>query len=166
MGVAERTASSAELAALLADALLARGWQLGTAESCTGGGLAYRLTAVAGSSRWFAGGMVTYSNRFKQDWLEVDAQLIQDEGAVSEQVARAMAEGLVKVSGVDATLAVTGIAGPAGATATKPVGLVWLATSDPQRGTRTKRLNLSGDREAIRRAAIHDAIKFFLQDLS
>lgn len=105
----------------------AKGWTLATAESCTGGLISSRITDVAGSSAVFTHGFITYANEAKRDVLGVDEALLQRHGAVSEEVARAMAEGALRVSGADAAVAVTGIAGPGGGTDDKPVGTVWLA---------------------------------------
>ena len=111
--------------AALADALRAKDWLLATAESCTGGLVAAACTDLAGSSQWFDRGFVTYSNAAKTEMLGVDAHLIEVHGAVSEAVARAMAQGAVAHSNAHTSLAITGIAGPGGGTALKPVGLVW-----------------------------------------
>jgi nicotinamide-nucleotide amidase len=138
----------------LAAALRARGWRLATAESCTGGLVAAACTALAGSSDWFERGWVTYSNAAKAAELGVDPALIAAHGAVSEPVARAMAEGARARAGVDLALAVTGIAGPGGAVPGKPVGTVWLAWAGPA-GTRAERLHLGGDRAAVRAATVH-----------
>jgi len=142
----------------LAGALRARGWHLATAESCTGGLIAAACTAVAGSSDWFERGFVTYSNAAKSDLLGVDAALIAAEGAVSERVARAMAEGALARSPADLTVAVTGIAGPGGGSAGKPVGLVWLALAQRGGGTNAERLQLEGDRSAVRAQTVHIAL--------
>jgi nicotinamide-nucleotide amidase len=134
----------------LADALRARGWRMATAESCTGGLIAATCTALAGSSDWFERGFVTYSNAAKAEQLGVDAPLIAQHGAVSEPVVCAMAEGALLHSAADLAVAVTGIAGPGGGTAEKPVGLVWLAIAQRGAATQTERLQLSGDRAAVR----------------
>ncbi len=151
----------------LADALRRRGWHLATAESCTGGLIAAACTAVAGSSDWFERGFVTYSNAAKIDMLGVDPGLIEAHGAVSEAVAQAMARGAVERAGVDLGVAVTGIAGPGGATPGKPVGLVWLAVAlrdtDAQIQVRAERLQLSGDRSAVREQTVRQALKRLLQ---
>jgi nicotinamide-nucleotide amidase len=110
---------------LVADLLLKNQLKLATAESCTGGMIAAACTDLAGSSDWFERGFVTYSNAAKTEALGVDAQLIAQYGAVSEQVARAMAFGAVRHSHAQVALAVTGIAGPTGGSADKPVGTVW-----------------------------------------
>ena len=110
-------------------ALIDRGLKLAVAESCTGGLLASRITDISGSSETFVVGFVTYSNQAKKEILGVDEQLLIEYGAVSEQTARAMAEGARRVSGADVAISVTGIAGPTGGTAAKPVGLVYMALS-------------------------------------
>src|SRR5688572_28077961 len=113
------------LVAELADALRARAWFIASAESCTGGAIAAACTDRAGSSEWFERAVVSYSNPAKIALLGVPDALLQQHGAVSEAVARAMAEGMQRSSGVDLTVAVTGIAGPGGGTPAKPVGTVW-----------------------------------------
>jgi nicotinamide-nucleotide amidase len=141
----------------LADALRARGWRLATAESCTGGLIAAACTAVAGSSDWFERGFVTYSNEAKTGLLGVDAALIAAHGAVSEPVALAMARGALAHAPVQLAVAVTGIAGPGGAVPGKPVGTVWLAWADA-RGAQAERLQLDGDRVAVRAQTVHAAL--------
>jgi nicotinamide-nucleotide amidase len=141
----------------LADALRARGWRLATAESCTGGLIAAACTAVSGSSDWFERGFVTYSNEAKIEMLGVDPALLAAHGAVSEAVARAMAEGALARSPAQLAVSVTGIAGPTGAVPGKPVGTVWLAWGDA-RQVQAERLQLSGDRAAVRRATVEAAL--------
>ncbi len=148
--------------AALALALRASGLQLVTAESCTGGLIAAACTAVAGSSEWFERGFVTYSNAAKSDSLGVDAGLIDAQGAVSEAVARAMAEGALARSLADLAVAVTGIAGPGGGSIDKPVGTVWLATARRYGSTRAELLRLSGDRSAIREQTVVRALQALL----
>ena len=116
----------------LATALLARGWMLATAESCTGGLIAGACTDLAGSSNWLERGFVSYSNAAKSELLGVDAALIARHGAVSEPVARAMAQGALQHSKAQCAIAVTGIAGPGGGSADKPVGTVWFAWATPK----------------------------------
>jgi nicotinamide-nucleotide amidase len=143
--------------AALADALLARGWRMASAESCTGGLIAAACTARAGSSDWFERGFVTYSNAAKTELLGVDAGLIAEHGAVSEAVACAMLLGTLQRAPVQLAVAVTGIAGPGGAVPGKPVGTVWLAwgtTEAPQ----AERLQLGGDRDAVRAATVAAAL--------
>jgi nicotinamide-nucleotide amidase len=122
---------------------------LATAESCTGGLIAQRLTAIPGSSRSFLGGVVVYADALKTALVDVPKPLIQQHGAVSEEVARALAEGIRVRTGADLGIGVTGIAGPGGATLNKPVGRVYLALADAN-GTETLELNLMGDRERVR----------------
>lgn len=145
----------------LGAALRARGWMLATAESCTGGLIAAACTQVAGSSDWFERGFVTYSNAAKTALLGVPAALIEAHGAVSEPVARAMAEGARERAPVQLAVAVTGIAGPGGAVPGKPVGTVWLATAGPG-GTRAERLQLAGDRDAVRAQTVAAALQRLL----
>ncbi|HHU81913.1 MAG TPA: competence/damage-inducible protein A [Firmicutes bacterium] len=125
--------------------LTARGLTLGTAESCTGGLLSHRITGVPGASAYFLAGVVAYANRIKEKALGVEKTLLQEYGAVSPQVARAMAEGMRKYYGVDLALSTTGIAGPGGGTAKKPVGLVYLALAHPE-GTVTREERFCWDR--------------------
>lgn len=131
---------------------------LATAESCTGGLIAGALTSIAGSSDVVERGYVVYSNRAKQDLLGVPAALIESAGAVSEEVARAMADGALAKSGASLSVAVTGIAGPGGGTAAKPVGLVHLAAARRGRPTVHERHVFKGDREAVRLQAVDKAL--------
>jgi len=148
----------------LAAALRRRDWRMATAESCTGGLIAAACTAVVGSSDWFERGYVTYSNAAKTEMLGVPAPLIAGHGAVSEAVALAMARGAAERAGVPLAVAVTGIAGPGGATPGKPVGTVWLAWDwrDVAGGavqSRSQRLQLAGDRDAVRRQSVAHALR-------
>ena len=140
----------------------ARGLKLATAESCTGGLIAGCLTEIAGSSDVVDRGFVTYSNGAKIELLGVPAGLIESPGAVSEPVARAMAEGALARSDADLAVAVTGIAGPGGAVPGKPVGTVWLATAGPD-GTRAERLHFAGDRDAVRARTVATALQRLTQ---
>ncbi|MDE2369794.1 MAG: CinA family protein [Burkholderiales bacterium] len=142
----------------LADALRARGWRIAAAESCTGGLIAAACTSVAGSSDWFERGFVTYSNQAKTDLLGVQGHLIAEHGAVSEAVALAMAGGALARAPVQLAVAVTGIAGPGGAVPGKPVGTVWLAWGTAA-GLRAERLQLAGDRAAVREATVDAALR-------
>ena len=142
----------------LAAALRARSWRLATAESCTGGLIAAACTQLAGSSDWFERGFVTYSNEAKTTMLGVPAALIAAHGAVSEAVARAMVQGALQHAPVQLAVAVTGIAGPGGAVPGKPVGTVWLAWGTAE-GVRAERLQLPGDRAAVRGATVAAAIQ-------
>jgi nicotinamide-nucleotide amidase len=127
--------------------------QLSFAESCTGGLVGAALTAIPGSSAWIDRGFITYSNQAKIDLLGVDVLLIEQFGVVSEEVARAMAEGALSRSITTASIAITGIAGPSGGSPEKPVGLVHIAAAHRDRETWHERLTLSGDRDQIRHAA-------------
>lgn len=133
----------------LADRLRALGWHLATAESCTGGMIAAACTDLAGSSDWFDRGFITYSNAAKSEMLGVDSALITRDGAVSESVARAMAEGAQREAGVEAAVAVTGVAGPGGGSEAKPVGTVWFAWALPGWVWAECR-HFEGDRAAVR----------------
>jgi nicotinamide-nucleotide amidase len=152
-----------DLARRLLAACEARGWRLTTAESCTGGLIVACLTEIPGSSAVVERGYVTYDNRAKQQMLGVPAMLLKRVGAVSGEVARAMAEGARERAGVDLAIAVTGIAGPGGATPTKPVGLVHLALA--RRGVPPRHLRevFPGDRSAIRLATVVAALDLALQ---
>jgi nicotinamide-nucleotide amidase len=152
----------AELCARLAERLLARGWFLATAESCTGGLIAAACTDLAGSSNWFERGFVTYSNAAKSELLGVDPALIAAHGAVSEVVARAMAFGAVRHSHAQVGVAVTGIAGPTGGSADKPVGTVWFGFHVDGRLTSETR-RFEGDRAAVRAATVRHALQRLLE---
>lgn len=144
--------------ARLAEGLLARGWMMATAESCTGGLIAAACTDLAGSSQWFERGFVTYSNEAKTEMLSVDANLIADHGAVSEVVARAMAHGAVRHSRAQVAVAVTGIAGPAGGSAAKPVGTVCFGFMvDGRLVSETRRFD--GDRAQVRAQTVAHALQ-------
>ena len=142
----------------LGDALRARGWRLATAESCTGGLLAGTCTAPAGASDWFTTGFVTYANEAKTTLLGVPAALIARHGAVSEPVARAMAEGALARARTELAVAVTGIAGPGGGSSEKPVGLVWFGLARLGRPVTASRQVFPGDRTEIRRATVAKAL--------
>lgn len=147
----------ADLCRALASALLARRWTMATAESCTGGLIAGACTELSGSSNWFERGFVTYSNQAKTDMLGVDAALIARDGAVSAAVARAMAIGALRHAPVQAAVAVTGIAGPTGGSAAKPVGTVWFGWNvNGQVQTELQRFD--GDRAAVRAATVIHAL--------
>lgn len=134
---------------------------LATAESCTGGMIAAACTDLAGSSQWFERGFVTYSNEAKTDLLGVPAALIAQEGAVSEAVARAMADGALAHSRAQVSLAVTGVAGPTGGSAAKPVGTVWFAWCVGGE-THSEVQHFAGDRAAVRAATVRYALKRLL----
>jgi nicotinamide-nucleotide amidase len=138
--------------------------RLALAESCTGGLVAARLTEVAGASEFFERGYVTYSNRAKMDLLGVDAGLLERVGAVSEEVARAMAEGARRAAGVDVALSITGIAGPGGETPDKPVGLVYIAMTGAL-GDRVRKAHFPGERERVRHQASQAALEMLRRAL-
>ena len=141
----------------VADTLLRRQWMLAAAESCTGGMVAAACTDLAGSSAWLERGFVTYSNAAKTEMLGVDAQLIATHGAVSEPVARAMAQGALQHSAAQVALAITGVAGPGGGSVAKPVGTVWFAFAGPW-GVHSEVQHFGGDRAAVRQAAALHAL--------
>jgi nicotinamide-nucleotide amidase len=148
----------AEAEALLA-LLRARQLKLATAESCTGGLISATLTAIAGSSDVVERGFVTYSNEAKREMLGVSEESLAAAGAVSEEVARAMAEGALERSRADIALSVTGIAGPGGATATKPIGLVFIGAAVRGRALMVERNVFPGDRAAVRLASVSAAFR-------
>ena len=145
------------LAEQLGNQLRQRGWTCATAESCTGGGIAYAITQIAGSSDYLTGGFVTYSNEAKVRVLDVRRSTLDRVGAVSEECAAEMAAGARRALDVDVAISSTGIAGPSGATARKPVGLVYIAVALPDR-VETRKLALSGHRATIMQSAIHEAL--------
>jgi PncC family amidohydrolase len=138
------------------------GLTLAVAESCTGGLLGGGLTALSGSSGYFLGGVIAYSNRLKSEVLNVPVPLLESEGAVSEAVAQAMAKGVCVVTGADCGISVTGIAGPTGGTPEKPVGTVWVGIHAPS-GTHSRLYNFSGNRDEVREQAIQAALELFLE---
>ena len=142
----------------LAGELLRQGSRLVTAESCTGGGIAYVLTSIPGSSNWFERGFITYSNASKREILQIGAEILDRHGAVSEPVVVAMAEAALARSRADYSIAVTGIAGPDGGSKEKPVGTVWFGWSRGAGQTRTLVRCFEGDRRAVREQSIAYAI--------
>jgi nicotinamide-nucleotide amidase len=153
---------NAAFAEALGNALSERGLRLGCAESCTGGLLGEMLTERGGASGFFAGSIVAYENRMKTELLGVPGELLESEGAVSRSVARAMAEGALRRLGVDLALSITGIAGPSGGTAEKPVGLVHYAAAT-EAGTTDKHFVFAGERDQIRLLAAFAAIALGLR---
>lgn len=151
------------LAAEVGRALKAHGWMLATAESCTGGGVAQAITAIAGSSAWFERGFITYSNLSKQQMLGVQESTLVSHGAVSEAVVREMAEGALRYSKADVSVAVSGIAGPGGGTPGKPVGTVWFAWATKQGITVAQLHHFSGDRAKVRAQAVRIALRGVLE---
>ena len=154
MGSAER----------LGEVLRERGLTISTAESCTGGGLAARITSVPGSSDYFLGSVVAYQNAVKVRVLGVPEGILEAHGAVSRETAAAMATGCRRVFQSDLAVGITGIAGPEGGSDEKPVGLVYVAVAD-RRATRIERLRLDGNREEVRLAAIDAALDLILSVL-
>ncbi len=146
------------LARQLAGLLLARGQMMASAESCTGGMIAATCTDLAGSSAWFERGFVTYSNASKTELLGVPAALIAEFGAVSEPVVRAMAQGALQHSNAQVSVAVTGVAGPGGGSAGKPVGSVWFGWATPA-GVITQLCHFEGDRHQVRQASVQHALQ-------
>ena len=149
--------STLDISTEVAKLLIARGWTLALAESCTGGLVSAALTDLAGSSDWFERGYITYSNQAKTECLDVAAETIESFGAVSEQVAKAMSEGAQKNAGVNISVSITGIAGPAGGSIEKPVGTVcfgWTIQKENLAAiTICKTMQFSGDRQAVREQA-------------
>lgn len=146
----------------LAEGLTTRKWQLVTAESCTGGWIAKVLTDRAGSSAWFDRGFVTYSNVSKQDMLGVLPETLESHGAVSRETVLEMAGGALANSAAQLSVAVSGIAGPAGGSADKPVGTVWLAWGAPE-GVEAVCEHFSGDREQVRIKTVERALRGLLE---
>jgi nicotinamide-nucleotide amidase len=154
----------AALAQSVLEAGRARGWLVTTAESCTGGMVAMALTEIAGSSDVFERGFVTYANEAKREMLGVPENLLARFGAVSEEVARAMAEGaLAHASRATLSVAITGVAGPGGGTAEKPVGLVYIASAVRGAATRSERHLFKGGRHGIRVASAARALSLLLE---
>lgn len=147
------------LAETLGQALLQRGEWLAAAESCTGGWLAQAVTAIAGSSAWFERGFVTYSNEAKMEMLGVPETTLQRHGAVSEQTARAMAQGVLAHSRADWSVAITGIAGPSGGSPEKPVGTVCFAWANREGGCEAQTCRFDGDRAAVREESVRHALR-------
>lgn len=140
-------------------ALTARSWQLATAESCTGGWVAKVITDISGSSRWFDRGFVTYTNAAKQEMLAVRAATLECYGAVSEATVAEMVSGTLSHSQAHWALAISGIAGPGGGTAAKPVGTVCFGWGGRNEAVRTATEQFGGDREAVRRQAVIRALR-------
>lgn len=157
LGEAVFTTQGETLEDVVARELQLAGATIAVAESCTGGLVSERLTTVPGSSLFFRGGIVCYSNEMKMAWVDVPASLLESKGAVSAEVALALAEGVRRRAGATLGLGVTGLAGPGGGTPDKPVGTVFIALADPA-GSRQNLFRFGGDRERIRRAASEAAL--------
>ena len=152
-----------QLAIELGDKLKARGWMLATAESCTGGWIGQVLTAIPGSSAWYERGFITYANIAKEEMLGVPAAMLEEHGAVSEETASAMAAGALAHSHAQATLAISGIAGPGGGTPKKPVGTVCYSWALADGTVLSSTCRLSGDREEIRSRAVAAALRGLIE---
>ncbi len=151
------------LAGELGAALLARQWLLVTAESCTGGWIAEAVTMIAGSSAWYERGFVTYSDEAKQAMLDVPGTIIAAHGAVSDETAAAMARGALAHSRAHIAVSVTGVAGPTGGSAAKPVGTVWFGLACRGQEVATHHQLFVGDRTSIRRQAVAFALRRLVQ---
>lgn len=158
MSFAVVSPSVAALTREMAEALVARNLLCATAESCTGGLIGAALTALPGSSRWYAGGVVAYANEVKTALLDVPPDMLAAYGAVSRPVAERMALGARRATGAHIGLATTGVAGPDGGTPDKPVGTVWLGWSMGDE-TRAELCHFTGDRDAVRAAAVEKALQ-------
>ena len=153
----EKSSTVSSLAERLVALLNANGLVCVTAESCTGGGVGSAITSVPGSSAVFAGGVISYANEVKRDVLGVSEEILATKGAVSPECAAAMADGVRRLLKTDIAVSLTGIAGPGGGSAEKPVGLVWFGLSTPD-GTRTEKAIFPGDRAQVRTAAVKHAL--------
>lgn len=139
-----------------------RNWNMAVAESCTAGLVGACLTSVPGSSSYFLGGIIAYSNNLKKTLLHVPAGLVDSHGAVSGAVAQAMAQGVIAATGALCGISVTGVAGPDGGTLEKPVGTVWIGIALPS-GTTSRLYNFGGNRDDVRDQAVQAALEFFLE---
>ncbi len=155
-----------ELAQQVAQSLIQHKWLLATAESCTGGGLAYTLTEIAGSSQWFDCAVVSYSNQAKQRLLNVKAETLQQFGAVSTETVSEMVNGILHNSRAQVAVALSGIAGPTGGSATKPVGTVFIGWGFPQTTPEVLRFQFQGDRAAVRQQAMQVALQGVLHGVN
>jgi PncC family amidohydrolase len=156
--------SEFDLEARLGQALSAKGWSLAVAESCTGGLLGHRVTQVAGSSDYFMGGVISYSNRAKQELLGVAETTLLAHGAVSQETALEMAHGVRRTLKTDVGVAITGIAGPGGGTPDKPVGLTWIAVETPE-SLQARSFVFTGDRPSNKLSASQSALMMALDCL-
>ncbi|MFL2531931.1 MAG: CinA family protein [Porticoccaceae bacterium] len=157
--------SITSIAERVGNQLLQKKAKITTAESCTGGGIAEAITATAGSSQWFEYGYITYANRAKKQLLNVSQKTLDAYGAVSEQVVEQMAVGAIHSSGANYAIAVSGIAGPDGGSAEKPVGTVWVCWITPET-TRVEQYQLQGDRQAVREQVIKISLQELLHQLN
>lgn len=143
-----------QLSQRLGEQLLQRNWRIATAESCTGGGVAAAITAIPGSSTWFEYGIVSYANAAKEKLLGVSSETLAREGAVSEAVVIEMARGVLALSGADIAVAISGVAGPGGGSAEKPVGTVWFAWVMKNGKIKTELQHIEGDRNEVQMQAV------------
>lgn len=157
------TSSLLQLSSLLGEKLLANGWRVATAESCTGGGIAAAITAVAGSSSWFEYGIVSYANSAKEKLLHVNSQTLLEHGAVSQAVVEQMVAGALRISGANIAVAVSGVAGPSGGTAEKPVGTVWFAWGFASGEIHSERFHFVGDRSSVQSQAVAQGLTGLLK---
>ncbi len=148
-----------QLSQRLGEQLLQRNWHVATAESCTGGGVAAAITAIPGSSAWFEYGIVSYANDAKQKLLGVKSETLVCDGAVSEAVVSEMARGILALAEADIAVAISGVAGPSGGTADKPVGTVWFAWAKASGEMKTELQYFSGDRHAVQKQAVTFALE-------
>lgn len=152
-----------QLSSLLGEKLLANGWRVATAESCTGGGIAAAITAVAGSSSWFEYGIVSYANSAKEKLLHVNPQTLLEHGAVSQAVVEQMVAGALRISGANIAVAVSGVAGPSGGTAEKPVGTVWFAWGLASGEIHSECFHFAGDRSSVQSQAVAQGLTGLLK---
>lgn len=152
-----------ELSQRVGQALLARGWMMASAESCTGGWVAECITMVSGSSQWFDRGFVTYTNRAKEEMLGVRADTLRTQGAVSEQTVCEMVDGALHDSQASIAVAISGVAGPTGGSPDKPVGMVCIAWGVKGKAAQSVRYQFDGDREAVRRQSVIAALNGLLE---
>ncbi len=148
-----------DLAVQLGEALKAKQWRMATAESCTGGAVAVAVTDIAGSSEWFDRAFVTYTNESKCDMLGVEPEVLDRYGAVSEETVKQMAEGALKASQANVSVAISGIAGPSGGSDAKPLGTVWIAWASDVGGLKSHCFLFVGDRLSVRKQAVAAALQ-------
>lgn len=152
-----------DLSDQLGQHLVARQLIVTTAESCTGGGVAQAITAIAGSSQWFSHGFITYSNQAKQQLLNVDSDLINTYGAVSQDVVESMACGALLASGADVAVAVSGIAGPDGGSSEKPVGTVWIGWASQENLVSSQKFLFLGNRNSVRNQSVEKSLEGLIE---
>jgi len=157
--------NSRDLICRLAESLIRSGKVCATAESCTGGMIGAIFTELPGCSAWYTGGVIAYANQVKGDLLDVPTELMAKYGAVSGQVAEAMAKGVLVRLKADLAVAVTGIAGPGGSSPEKPTGMVWLAWATQTGNNVSKLFNFMGNREQVRTAAVREAVRGLIASL-